>query len=507
MKSEFIARIFTPTTVNGQWEAGTAYPIAQDLLITARHVLYPERRDETKLRQVEWPDCNDAEGRVFTSDITGVLFDGGKEIDIAIVACKTPPEVNTSIKLSDRDPITNEGWDSFGYPQAGTNNQGKQEKIPGKGTFFQPDASRHILHLTSDGDASTKELWLGMSGAPVFNRNKPRQLVAVIASTPKDLDERLYAVSIPYLLRNNSDFKQALTFPADAQTATSLMPPVKLGGDFKKFLHQKIDVELRRPEAKFLTEQLAEYFGHDKAASDLITLIIDSLLEHPVDEAIRNYLTLAASDCIHSKGNRRHEVGDNVAVVTEIAEQILGWLVLASIDENEIQQILPRHDRHESLFFALGVNSVRGVEIVLSRCFNHNTTKSPIYIRLPESCFKWKDEETVRKIQIEIWNTVFLGAEQQKGENDELDATEIDTLDATLRSRRIKPRNAEHYYMAFKLPDSDCAFAEQVYQKLLNSLQQMTVIQFGVGCLDKLFLLPEARVTTEINEFYREINS
>lgn len=504
MKSEFIARIFTPTTVNGQWEAGTAYPIAQDLLITARHVLYPEQRDETKLRQVEWPDCKDAEGRVFTSDITGVLFDGGQEIDIAVVACKTPPEVNTSIKLPDRDPVTNEGWDSFGYPQAGTNSEGKQGKIPGKGTFFQPDAGSHILHLTSEGDASIKELWRGMSGAPVFNRNKPPQLVAVIASTPKDLNERLYAVSIPYLLRNNPDFKKAFTI---SDRCTNLMPPVKLGADFKKFLHQKIDVELRRPEAKLLTEQLAEYLGRDKAASDLSTLIIDSLLEFPVDDAIRDYLTLAASDCIHSKGKRRHDVGDNATVVREIAEQILGWLVLASINENEIQQILPRRDQHESLFFTLGVDSVRGVEIVLSRCFNHNTTKSPIHIRLPESCFKWKDEETVRKIQIEIWNTVFLGAEQQKGENDELDATEIDTLDATLRSRRIKPRNAEHYYMAFKLPDSDCAFAEQVYQKLLNSLQQMTVVQFGVGCLDKLFLLPEARVTTEINEFYREINS
>lgn len=505
MKTELFARIFTPTTVTDEWEAGTAYPIAKDLLITARHVLYPKQRDETQLRQVEWPECKDASGQPFSSDIASVVFDGGEEIDIAVVACKTPPELNISTKLSDRDPASDEGWDSFGYPQAGTDNQGEQEIIPGKGTFFQPNPGNHTLHLTSEGDARTKELWQGMSGAPVFHR-KTRQLIAVIASTPKGFNERLYAVSIPYLLRKNQDFKKAVGFLTDAQTATSLMPPVKLGADFEKFLHQKINTEMRRPEAKFLTEQLAEHLGCNKATSDLITLIIDSLLKPPVDEAIRNYLTLAASDCIHSKGNRRYDVGDNVAVVKEIAEQILGWLVLASTNDNEIQHILPRCDLHESLFFALGVDTVRGVEIVLSRCFNHNTTKSPIHIDLPESCFKWKEEETVRKIRIEIWNIVFPSINEQKTVDDQLTATEINTLDETLRSRRIKPRNAEHYFMAFKLPERDCAFVEQVYQKLLSSLQQMTVVQFGVDYLDKLFLLPEARVTTAINEFYREIN-
>jgi hypothetical protein len=286
MKTEFFAQIFTPTTVASQWEAGTAYPIAKDLLITARHVLYPEQQDETKLREVEWSDYKDAAGQKFTSNITRVVFDGGKDLDIAIVACQTPPEVNSFIKLSDRDPNADEGWDSFGYPQAGKNAQGRLEKIPCKGTFFQPDSNSYLLHLTSEGDAITKELWQGLSGAPVFNRSNPRQLLAVIISTPKSLNERLYAVSIPYLLRTNEEFKKAVGYSVDADTITNLLPDVKLDEDFKAFLHKQICAELKFPEVKYLNEQLAKLFNHDKTAENLETLITNSLLSNQVDKAI-----------------------------------------------------------------------------------------------------------------------------------------------------------------------------------------------------------------------------
>ena len=104
---------------------------------------------------------------------------------------------------------------------------------------------------------------------------------------------------------------------ADAQTAPSLLPPVKLGDEFQKFLHKQISAELKRPDALWLNEQLAEYFDYDKAIEDKVTLNTDNLLVHPVDEAISNYLTLAACDCLLPKGKRRHEVGDKADVVRE----------------------------------------------------------------------------------------------------------------------------------------------------------------------------------------------
>ena len=231
METMLFAQIFTPTILDGGKRAiGTAYPIAKGLILTDRHVLYPDSIDESKPREVVWPDCQ------FTSEVTDIVFDGDKDLDIAVVACQTPPQVNSPIILTDRDPVANEGWDSFGYPKAGKDGaKGIREKIPGKGTFFQPDANSHSLHLTSEGDATTKKLWQGMSGAPVFSRN-PRQLLAMITSTPEYLEERLYAVSITYLLKTDADFKKAVGYQADAQIATSLLPEVKLGEDFKNSL-------------------------------------------------------------------------------------------------------------------------------------------------------------------------------------------------------------------------------------------------------------------------------
>lgn len=235
------------------------------------------------------------------------------------------------------------------------------------------------------------------------------------------------------------------------------------------------------------------------------------MLALPVDEAIRDYLTLATSDCL-----RYHQISDKL-IVKHIAEQILGWLVLSSIDEHEIQTIFPCCTQHESLFFTLAVDSFAGVEIVLSRRFNHKTTwqnkdspdpKGTYAIPSQQSWFKWEDEETVRKILIEIWNTIFPALDAQKSpDSKKLDETEIRKLDATLRARRIKSRNSEHYYIAFKLPEDNSVFAENVYRQLLNCLPQMTVVQFGVKGSGSLFLIPEEYVSTEVNEFYRAINS
>lgn len=516
MKTEFFAQIFTPTTVAGQWEAGTAYPIAKDLLITARHVLYPELRDETKLRQVEWSDYKDVSGQKITSDITRVVFDGGKDLDIAIVACQTPPEINSFIKLSERDPIAGEEWDSFGYPKIGEEGRkGIRKKMPIMGEFLHPD-NHHELDLKFEEKLMTPQLWQGLSGAAGFSRTSG-QLMMVIISMPTDLN-RLYAVSIPYLLRKSPDFKKAAGYPIDADTTTNLLPDVKLGENFKAFLRNQISAELKLPEAKYLNEQLAELFNHDKREKNLETLITNSLLSNQIDKAIGDYLTLAASDCISPKGCRFHEVSGKLDKVREIAEQILGWLVLASIDENKIQQILPNCEKHKSYYFSLAVNSIAGVEIVLSRRFDRKVTwtnkdknspypTSPHRIKLDNSLLKWDDKETLRKILIAIWDQVFPTDPEPKTSTDELNQGEIDLLNETLEILRDQPRDKEHYYIAFKLPEASPEFIEKSYLLLLKCLPQITMVQFGIENSDSLFVIPEVKITARIGVFYRKINS
>lgn len=226
MKAELFAQIFIPTT-DGEWTLGTAYPIAEGLVITARHVVFPDDRDASTLGEVVWPECKTS-GNPFKSDIKEILFSGDKDIDIAVVVCDTPPQVSASLILSAKDPVAGEAWDSFGYPRAGENKKGIREEIPDMGKFFSQNPNKLKLHLTTEGIAITPELWKGMSGALVFNR-KTGKLVGVISEVPKNFNGRLYAVSIPYLLRTNDDFKKAVGYLDTADTATCLPPKVKSG--------------------------------------------------------------------------------------------------------------------------------------------------------------------------------------------------------------------------------------------------------------------------------------
>jgi hypothetical protein len=228
---------------------------------------------------------------------------------------------------------------------------------------------------------------------------------------------------------------------------------------------------------------------------------------------------LAASECISPTGCCFQEVGGKLDKVREVAEQILGWLVLASIDENKIQQILPNCEKHKSYYFSLAVNSIAGVEIVLSRRFDRKVTwtnkdknspypKSPYRISLDNSLLKWDDKETLNKILIEIWNQVFPALETEKKGGDKLDQGELDFLNEILEERRNHPRKKEHHYIAFKVSEASSVFIESIYDQLLNRLPQMTVVQFGMeGASDNLFVIPETKVTAKVSQFYRAINS
>ncbi len=256
----------------------------------------------------------------------------------------------------------------------------------------------------------------------------------------------------------------------------------------------------------------------DEKNKDIIKQIAESLLECEVDEAIRDYLTLAATDCLCPRGKRYQDVA-NPSLTQKAAEQILGWLVLASIDEAQIEQILPDCSGHDSLFFTLAVDSFAGVEIVLSRRFEHqarwegngNATPDPtgqFFIPADDSWLVHDKSEAANKILSEIWNKVFnpkLGKEKKADQA--LTKVEIKQLNAALRQRRVKRGKPEHYYIAFKLPEIDSGFAEIIYRHVLNRLPQMTVVQFGLQDAESLFVLPEEEITIAISEFYRDLES
>ena len=118
------------------------------------------------------------------------------------------------VNLAIVNPSSNTQWETRGFPKAGKVENIRREQL---GFTVNREGMKNDsiieLHTTVNLNPDlfkTDNGWGGLSGAPVFLGN---QLVAVITDKYITLDSYFYAVSIPYLLRNNDAFKKAVGCP------------------------------------------------------------------------------------------------------------------------------------------------------------------------------------------------------------------------------------------------------------------------------------------------------
>jgi hypothetical protein len=209
MESSLIAKVLVPKT-NGKNAIGTAYPISKNLIITARHVVDFTERDVSKPISIIWTDILDSNKKPYSVEVPqlNILFNGGETYDIVLIRCDIPIQVHSSLPISiGQHPKGHEEWESMGYPQIGKEADGSRHKVSAMGGIFPPDQSSPILDLESKGDAKEKEGWQGISGAPVFVGDT---LIAVITYTPNDINERIRAISIVYLLQHEPAFNDVI---------------------------------------------------------------------------------------------------------------------------------------------------------------------------------------------------------------------------------------------------------------------------------------------------------
>lgn len=356
----------------------------------------------------------------------------------------------------------------------------------------------------------------GMSGGAVLLNDK---LVGIIQAKE---EEENSGIIIP--LDAVSDFLKPYTTSSD--TSSTKPNPIKdipkEDGTFREKLAKHIARELRRPNAHSLLASLLEELGiEEKEPLKALPELADKLLDKPVDVGIRNYLTVATIDCILESGFRYADSRDNIPEIKRIAETIMGWLVLSSIDEEEIQTIIPEGIDTESLYFVLGhVSTSGGVELVLSRCFQRNPKlsgkeqldqNSPNHIEIDPRFFADDADDAndpTSQIMVEIWNKVFDSPEEFKESGAKFSEDDIKILNATLRSRRMQKHDAEHYYLTFNTSSCQEDQVRKIYRELLanDKLYQMTVVEIGSKKGSKTLIMDEVEVIAEINSFYRAIN-
>lgn len=229
--------------------------------------------------------------------------------------------------------------------------------------------------------------------------------------------------------------------------------------------------------------------------------------------AIRKVLLNATMECLSKKGRRYADSNLKHVEIREAAEQILGWLVLASVNGNELVKLTPDSTCLPALYFEIPVMTENGVEVIVSRKFQRRSTlqldsngadiNGCHTVRVDGSRLQWKDSPIVNDIKRMLWNKVFPRAARDTS----LSAMDEEKLNTELRIRRQHNWFPEHYYVAVNGVE-DCAFDHfrTVYQKLLKSLDQLVLVRFGINAGQNIFMIPEADISGAIRDFLTTIN-
>lgn len=218
----------------------------------------------------------------------------------------------------------------------------------------------------------------------------------------------------------------------------------------------------------------------------------------------------AAMHCFHRKGSCVVEAQPYRESIKEAIEQLLGWLVLASVDDRLLSQVLPASDFSNGFYFEIPVETPGGVELIVSRTHQRaaviDSGGSEITARhlvcASVDQFDWKPDSTVEKMKRMIWNKVFPDQYQESA----LSVQQVKTLNSELLARRRDEWDTEHYYLAIQCDDFAIDNYASVYKQLLEDLDNLTLVNFGVTEQASVFYMPEHNLMQTINRFLTSIN-
>ncbi len=193
MDENLLVRISVPT-VDGKARLGTGYPVARDRILTARHVVTPGR-DENQPIQILWPAAADVSGG---ATVGRIVWQGGPDLDAAILDTTFPTTVNTWGILSEQRPAPAARWNSCGFARAGKT-PAERKLIGMIGHVLAVRESPAQLELGVEFPPEQREHWQGASGSPVFVQGR---ICGVVGACEENFrGNRLEATAVGRLLQ------------------------------------------------------------------------------------------------------------------------------------------------------------------------------------------------------------------------------------------------------------------------------------------------------------------
>ncbi len=204
MDENLLVRIFVPTA-NGRSRLGTGYPVARDRILTARHVVCPQDRDDSQPIHVHW----DPVGTASAATAGGrVLWQGGVDWDAAVLECPFPRALTDWGVLSEQKPAVDARWNSCGFARAGKTS-GERKIIGMTGRVLAVRDNQARLELGVEYPPEQREAWHGASGSPVFMQGR---ICGVVAACEENFrGNRLEATAV-WRLVQVPEFRTAIGY-------------------------------------------------------------------------------------------------------------------------------------------------------------------------------------------------------------------------------------------------------------------------------------------------------
>lgn len=199
MNKDLLVEIFVPTNDDGtKGSLGTGYPIAKNLILTARHVLFPDNRDDSQKIEFRWHHRH-GEDREW-QPITDIVWQSDGDFDAALIECPFPDDISYVALVSDERPVDDANWKSEGFPMVGRKDE-TTTAVPMRGETYSAAETADRFQLGVKDEPTRPELWQGASGSPVF---VGARLIGVITTCLGNFDgKRLEATPIWKLLKDN----------------------------------------------------------------------------------------------------------------------------------------------------------------------------------------------------------------------------------------------------------------------------------------------------------------
>lgn len=195
-KQDLVVQLFAPTR-GKRGRIGTAYPVAENVLMTAAHVVGDATGEKIEAR---WWHQNGADGEWKLCE--AILWDGRKQVepcDVVLLKCPFPAAMTGRWgRLAAIPPEDFKKWTGVGFPLVGERGQ---DPVPLKGECFSAASFEHNFSLEIDAPTDVDENWCGASGSPVFVEDA---IVGVVVEVPRNFRAgRFHAIPVQHLVKHD----------------------------------------------------------------------------------------------------------------------------------------------------------------------------------------------------------------------------------------------------------------------------------------------------------------